>query len=230
MPNFRRWRAAQENVVNQIWNCRARHFGVSASPRITSPGQEGSQVTAALSADAAYRAHYSAARPATCCARGPRRFAGAPASGPHFAPARVAAGHQFGAASGPQRGERAVPHDPVRACTCLNTQPLGTTCVPPPPSLSQPANPARTSRARSPHPPTTPSPPRSRQVYCTLLPFDRGDFRWEFLAPWSNKSLTPVDKLIICTSFIGTAFGLQQLFEPGASVGVHASYIAQFFS
>jgi hypothetical protein len=84
------------------------------------------------------------------------------------------------------------------------------------------------SGARTTHP-AHPS-PRSRQVYVTLLPYDRGDFRWEFLAPWSNKTLTPVDKLIICTAFIGSAFGLQQLFEPGSSVGVHASYIAQFFS
>eukprot|EP00966_Prymnesium_polylepis_P245553 5680738-Prymnesium_polylepis.1 len=69
-----------------------------------------------------------------------------------------------------------------------------------------------------------------RWVYETLLPLDKGDFRWEFLVPWTNKTLTAVDKFIVCSAFIGVAFVSQQLFDPGASVGVHLSYIAQFFS
>lgn len=69
-----------------------------------------------------------------------------------------------------------------------------------------------------------------RWLYRTLLPLDRGDFRWEFLVPWTNKTLTSVDKFIVCSTFIGSAFTLQSLFDPGASVGVHLSYIAQFFS
>ena len=69
-----------------------------------------------------------------------------------------------------------------------------------------------------------------RWLYNTLEPLDKGDFRWEFLVPWSNKTLTTVDKFIICSVFIGMSFALQSLLDPGASVGVHLSYIAQFFS
>ena len=61
-------------------------------------------------------------------------------------------------------------------------------------------------------------------------PLDRGDFRWEFLVPWTNKTLSTVDKFIVCSTFIGLSFTLQTLADPGASVGVHLSYIAQFFS
>lgn len=69
-----------------------------------------------------------------------------------------------------------------------------------------------------------------RWLYKSLSPLDRGDFRWEFLVPWTNKTLTSIDKFIICSSFIGIAFTLQTLSAPRASVGVHLSYIAQFFS
>ena len=69
-----------------------------------------------------------------------------------------------------------------------------------------------------------------RWLYQTLEPIDQGDFRWEFLVPWSNKTLTSVDKFIVCSTFIGLSFTLQTLLDPGASVGVHLSYIAQFFS
>jgi len=69
-----------------------------------------------------------------------------------------------------------------------------------------------------------------RSLYAALEPLDKGDFRWEFLVPWSSKKLTTVDKFIVCSTFIGLSFTVQSLLEPGASVGVHLSYIAQFFS
>merc|ERR1719421_355750 len=63
-----------------------------------------------------------------------------------------------------------------------------------------------------------------------LQPLDQGEFRWEFLVPFNNKTLTTLDKFIVCSSFIGVSFVVQTLADPGASVGVHLSYIAQFFS
>ena len=69
-----------------------------------------------------------------------------------------------------------------------------------------------------------------RWLYYTLEPLDKGDFRWEFLVPFNNKTLTSTDKFIVCSAFIGLSFTLQTLYDPGASVGVHLSYIAQFFS
>jgi len=72
--------------------------------------------------------------------------------------------------------------------------------------------------------------PLRRSVYALLKPVDKGEFRWEFLVPWVNRSLTTVDKVVVCTSFVVASFTLQKLFDPGASVGVHVSNIAQFFS
>jgi len=72
--------------------------------------------------------------------------------------------------------------------------------------------------------------PVRRQVYTLLKPVDKGEFRWEFLVPWVNRTLTATDKFIVCSTFIGLSFVAQTLFDPGASVGVHLSYIAQFFS
>jgi len=69
-----------------------------------------------------------------------------------------------------------------------------------------------------------------RWLYKTIEPLDKGDFRWEFLVPFNNKTLTSFDKFIVCSAFIGVSFTTQTLFDPGASVGVHLSYIAQFFS
>ena len=69
-----------------------------------------------------------------------------------------------------------------------------------------------------------------RWLYNTLAPLDKGDFRWEFLVPFNNKTLTTLDKFIVCSTFIGLSFAIQTLTDPGASVGVHLSYIAQFFS
>lgn len=72
-----------------------------------------------------------------------------------------------------------------------------------------------------------------QQFYELAAPLDRGDFRWEFLVPpaWrQNKTLTTTDKFVVCSTFIGTSFTIQSLCDPGASVGVHLSYIAQFFS
>ena len=69
-----------------------------------------------------------------------------------------------------------------------------------------------------------------RQIYDILAPIDKGDFRWEFLVPFNNKTLTRTDKFIVCSAFIGSSFTIQTLCDPGASVGVHLSYIAQFFS
>ena len=69
-----------------------------------------------------------------------------------------------------------------------------------------------------------------RWLYKKIEPLDKGDFRWEFLVPFNNKTLTTLDKFIVCSAFIGVSFTIQTLFDPGASVGVHLSYIAQFFS
>lgn len=69
-----------------------------------------------------------------------------------------------------------------------------------------------------------------REIYDALSPLDRGDFRWEFLVPWTQKKLTDVDRFIICSSFIGISFVAQTILDRGSSVGVHLSYIAQFFS
>ena len=69
-----------------------------------------------------------------------------------------------------------------------------------------------------------------RWIFNTIEPLDKGDFRWEFLVPFNNKTLTTLDKFVVCSTFVGTSFTLQTLFDPGASVGVHLSYIAQFFS
>ena len=67
-------------------------------------------------------------------------------------------------------------------------------------------------------------------LYNTLEPLDKGDFRWEFLVPFNNKTLNSFDKFVVCSTFIGLSFTIQTIFDPGASVGVHLSYIAQFFS
>ena len=69
-----------------------------------------------------------------------------------------------------------------------------------------------------------------RWLYTTLEPWDKGDFRWEFLVPWTKKKLSTTEKFIVCSTFIGLSFALQTLLDPRASVGVHLSYIAQFFS
>lgn len=69
-----------------------------------------------------------------------------------------------------------------------------------------------------------------RWLYNTIEPLDKGDFRWEFLVPFNNKTLTTLDKFIVCSTFVGLSLTLQTLTDPGASVGVHLSYIAQFFS
>jgi len=72
--------------------------------------------------------------------------------------------------------------------------------------------------------------PLRRNVYALLKPVDKGEFRWEFLVPWVNRSLTTIDKVVVCSAFVVASFTLQKLFDPGASVGVHVSNIAQFFS
>jgi len=104
---------------------------------------------------------------------------------------------------------------------------------------SSPGLSSRAARRRAPAPHAVVEGPREpmtlglqarRWLYNTLEPLDKGDFRWEFLVPWNNKTLTTVDKFIICSVFIGMSFTLQSLLDPGASVGVHLSYIAQFFS
>ena len=69
-----------------------------------------------------------------------------------------------------------------------------------------------------------------RSLYKTLLPLDRGDFRLEMLVPWTNKTLTKTDKIIVVSTFITLALTGQQVLTPGASSGVHLSYVAQFFS
>jgi len=72
-----------------------------------------------------------------------------------------------------------------------------------------------------------------RKLYDVLQPLDRGDFRYDFLVPWVEEgTLTSFDKFIITTSFVGVSFAIQWFVENarGASVGVHASLIVQFFS
>ena len=69
-----------------------------------------------------------------------------------------------------------------------------------------------------------------RWLYTTLLPLDKGDFRWEFLVPFNNKTLTTVDKFIVCSTFIGLSFSVQTVADPGASVGVHLSYICLLYT
>jgi len=69
-----------------------------------------------------------------------------------------------------------------------------------------------------------------RSIYKTLLPLDRGDFRLEMLVPWTNKTLTTSDTIIVVSTFITLALTGQQVLTPGASFGVHLSYVAQFFS
>ena len=61
-----------------------------------------------------------------------------------------------------------------------------------------------------------------RWLYKTLEPLDKGDFRWELLVPWTNKTLTSTDKFVVCSTFIGLSFALQTQLDPGASVGVLA--------
>ena len=39
-----------------------------------------------------------------------------------------------------------------------------------------------------------------RWLYKTLQPLDKGDFKWEFLVPFNNKTLTDVDKFIVCSA------------------------------
>ena len=58
-------------------------------------------------------------------------------------------------------------------------------------------------------------------------------FRYEFLVPWVEEgSLSTLNKFIITTSFVALSFAIQLAVENanGASVGVHASLIVQFFS
>jgi hypothetical protein len=69
-----------------------------------------------------------------------------------------------------------------------------------------------------------------RSIYKALLPLDRGDFRLEMLVPWTNKTLTRSDKVVVVSTFIALALTGQQVLTPGASFGVHMSYVAQFFS
>ena len=60
-----------------------------------------------------------------------------------------------------------------------------------------------------------------RSIYEALLPLDRGDFRWEMLVPWTNKTLSQNDKIIVFVTFVGMALTGQQILTPSASVGVH---------
>ena len=104
------------------------------------------------------------------------------------------------------------------------------------------APPRAAARARGPHArrgvarrmAAQPEPSRLRQlrraVYEAVLPLDQGDFRWEFLVPWTNKTLTTADKAIVGSTFVGVALAIQTAFDNEASTGVHLAYIAQFFS
>ena len=50
-----------------------------------------------------------------------------------------------------------------------------------------------------------------RWLYYQLESIDKGDFRWEFLVPFNNKTLTTTDKFVVCSAFIGLSFTLQTL-------------------
>jgi CRP-like cAMP-binding protein len=63
-----------------------------------------------------------------------------------------------------------------------------------------------------------------------LSALDRGEFRWEFLTPWLDRELTRLDKVIVCSAFIGVAIVGQKLLEPQTAISQHLSYIANFFS
>ena len=63
-----------------------------------------------------------------------------------------------------------------------------------------------------------------------LSTLDRGEFRWEFLTPWLDRELTRLDKVIVCSAFIGVAIVGQKLLEPQTAISQHLSYIANFFS
>lgn len=63
-----------------------------------------------------------------------------------------------------------------------------------------------------------------------LAPYDRGDFRWEFLTPWLDRDMNKIEKLIVFSSFIFLALTLQGVFDSEASYTVHLSQIAQFFA
>lgn len=63
-----------------------------------------------------------------------------------------------------------------------------------------------------------------------FAPYDRGDFRWEFLTPWLDRELTKLDKFIVTVTFIWLALVLQIFFDPEAQFSDHLSYIAFFFS
>jgi len=58
---------------------------------------------------------------------------------------------------------------------------------------------------------------------------DRGDFRWEFLAPWLDRDMMRYEKWIVGSSFVALALALQLAFDPSASFTDHLSQIALFF-
>lgn len=60
-------------------------------------------------------------------------------------------------------------------------------------------------------------------------PYDRGDFRWEFLTPWLDRDMSRLEKGIVFTSFVYLALSLQLWFDPDASYTDHLSQIALFF-
>jgi hypothetical protein len=73
-----------------------------------------------------------------------------------------------------------------------------------------------------------------RPISAPLLRFfannvDRGDFRWEFLAPWLDRDMTQVEKWIVGCTFVWLALALQLAFDPSASLSDHLSQIALFF-
>lgn len=73
-----------------------------------------------------------------------------------------------------------------------------------------------------------------RPISAPLLRFfannvDRGDFRWEFLAPWLDRDMTQVEKWIVGCTFVWLALAVQLAFDPSASFTDHLSQIALFF-
>lgn len=78
----------------------------------------------------------------------------------------------------------------------------------------------------------TPAQKLRRGLYNTLVPLDRGDFRWEFLVPWlpKDKMMTRTEKFIVFSVFIAIALIVQDRYDKAASISGHLGYIAQFFS
>ena len=76
----------------------------------------------------------------------------------------------------------------------------------------------------------TPAQKLRRGLYNTLVPLDRGDFRWEFLVPWlpKDKMMTRTEKFIVFSVFIAIALIVQDRYDKAASISGHLGYIVSY--